>query len=49
MDILILAVPPVVTAIMFGVKKLAGLAMFANGAAAHPFFRFALILLSLLG
>jgi len=34
---------------MFGVKKLAGLAMFANGAEALPLLRFALCLFSLLG
>jgi hypothetical protein len=49
MDFIVLAVPATVTAIMFGVKRLAGLAMFANGASAHPFLRFALILFSLLG
>jgi hypothetical protein len=49
MDFIVLAVPAVVTAIMFGVKQLAGLAMFANGASAHPFLRFALVLFSLLG
>jgi hypothetical protein len=49
MDFIVLAVPAVVTAIMFGVKKLAGLAAFANGASAHPFLRFTLVLFSLLG
>jgi hypothetical protein len=43
MDFIVLAVPAVVTAVMFGVKKLAGPAMFANSANAHPFLRFALI------
>jgi hypothetical protein len=34
---------------MFGVKKLAGLGWFANGASARPFLRFMLIPFSLLG
>lgn len=46
---MVLAVPPIVTAVMFGVKRLAGLAMFANGASAHPFLRFALIIFTLIG
>lgn len=49
MEIILLAVPPAVTAIMFGVKRLAGLALFENGASAHPFLRLMLILFSLLG
>lgn len=44
-----LAVPPIVTGIMFLAKKLAGLEWFANGAAAHPFLRFMLLLFSMLG
>ena len=49
MDFITVAVPFVTTAIMFGVKQLAGLHMFQNGASAKPFLRFALVLFSLLG
>ena len=46
---IIFAVPPVVTAIMFVAKKLAGFSWFANGASARPFLRFTLVLFSLIG
>jgi hypothetical protein len=49
MELLILAVPFLTTAIMFGVKWLANLAMFANGAVHKPWLRFVLVLLSLIG
>lgn len=49
MELIVFAVPPIVTVVMFTAKKLAGLAMFANGASARPFLRFALVLFSLLG
>jgi hypothetical protein len=49
MEFLILAVPFVNNGLMFLVKWLAGLAMFENGARNHPFLRFTLVLLSLIG
>lgn len=49
MEMIIFAVPPVVTAIMFVAKKLAGFSRFANGASARPFLRFTLVLFSLIG
>jgi hypothetical protein len=50
LDAIILnVVPPVVTLVMFAVKRLAGLQWFANGAENHTFLRFALALFSLLG
>jgi hypothetical protein len=49
MEYIVLAVPVVTTAFIFGVKKFSGLAMFANGAEALPFLRFSLALFSSLG
>lgn len=49
MDLIVFAVPPAVTAVMFIAKKFAGLSMFANGAESRPFLRFTLVLFSLLG
>lgn len=49
MEFILLAVPVITTAVMFVVKKLAGLAMFQNGARNKPFLRFVLILVTISG
>jgi len=49
MELIVFAVPPVVTAVMFIAKKLAGFAVFNNGAAGRTFLRFTLVLFSLVG
>src|SRR5690349_7016235 len=49
MDLIVFAVPPVVTGIMFVFKKIAGLNWFVNGASARPWLRVLLVVLSLIG
>lgn len=49
MEILLLTVPFLTSALMFGVKKLAGLAMIGNGTKPRVFLRATLVLLSLGG
>ena len=49
MDLLLLLVPFITSAIMFGVKAVAGYALVDNGPAAKPWLRAVLIGLSLLG
>jgi hypothetical protein len=49
MELTLLAVPFITTAVMFIVKKLAGLYMTDNGPATRPVLRTFLVLLSLFG
>jgi hypothetical protein len=49
MELIVFAVPPVVTGIMFVFKKIAGYNWFVNGAQAQPWLRTLLIVLSLVG
>lgn len=49
MELIVLAVSFVTNGIVFGAKKLAGLAMFSNGAEAKPFLRFTMILFCAIG
>jgi hypothetical protein len=49
MDLMLLAVPFITSALMFVVKWLSGLYMTDNGLATRPWLRFALISFSLIG
>jgi hypothetical protein len=49
MEVLLLALPVLTSAVMFAFKKIATLAMFANGAEARPWLRALLIVTSLFG